>query len=643
MIIKDEYMFNQHANRKTIIALLLSTTLVACGGGGGDSSDNSPPTTVTTYTVTATSSSGGTISPSSQTIQSGNTATLTVSPDSGFSIDTVEGCNGTLAENTYTIDNVTSDCSVDASFTAITYTVTATSGSGGTISPSSQTIQSGKTATLTVSPDSGFSIDTVEGCNGTLAENTYTIDNVTSDCSVDANFKSQDVINTLFVHFYFPEEGEDSVPYSISKTQSLVEGDDNSLISFFQSASYGQSLIVPSYMGLLDLGRSKSEFQSEDPLGQTLVSHALNVLEVNRELETYDMVVMMLPKLDFGYPGCQANKGVVSRSINGKEYNMRFAWLSGNDFSCYEKALMFHEVGHTYGTGHSSSIDCESLEHGTVVDLSDPMYCGSGVESTYYVTGDKFGIMGAYRGQPNIFWKIRAGWLQDSQIEMIDSSQDIVIDAFEIKSNGLKGIEIPLPEQQSTEVINYWAEYRVKPIVDNDSGNILRSTNQVQLRLNIPTMKDQFDQTQTDITLDFKEQLQNSDMILDEVGNFFHDPYRGVKVIWQGIESVGDLSKAIVKVEISEVTISSEEQGDIKTISLRNNSNSSININKVSLEGRSPDSFSIIDDQCAEVTVNANSSCTVKLKVLSLNGDKAAIIFDNSDSLRPLASLSLSN
>lgn len=69
-----------------------------------------------------------------------------------------------------------------------TYTVTATAGAGGSISPATQTVISGSTAQFTVTPNTGFSIASVSGCGGTLDGNTYTTAAVTGDCSVTAGF-----------------------------------------------------------------------------------------------------------------------------------------------------------------------------------------------------------------------------------------------------------------------------------------------------------------------------------------------------------------------------------------------------------------------------------------------------------------------
>ncbi len=93
-------------------ALCTVAVLTACGGGSGDDKPVAP----VSFTVTATAGSGGSISPASRNVQSGQTTTFTVTPDGGYSIADVTGCNGSLTGNTYTTAAVMANCSVVATF-----------------------------------------------------------------------------------------------------------------------------------------------------------------------------------------------------------------------------------------------------------------------------------------------------------------------------------------------------------------------------------------------------------------------------------------------------------------------------------------------------------------------------------------------
>jgi hypothetical protein len=149
-----------------------------------------------TYTVSASAGSGGTISPSgSSAVSAGATKAFTVTPStSSYSIASVTGCNGSLSGSTYTTGAISGNCTVSASFvlgTPTSYTVTATAGSGGSISPAgSVTVTAGATKAFTVTPSGSNSINTVTGCGGSLSGTTYTTGPINSACSVSATFSA---------------------------------------------------------------------------------------------------------------------------------------------------------------------------------------------------------------------------------------------------------------------------------------------------------------------------------------------------------------------------------------------------------------------------------------------------------------------
>src|SRR5512142_235285 len=94
--------------------------------------------TAITYTITSSAGSGGTISPSGTvSVNQGSDQSYTISPSVGYQISDVLVDNVSVgAVTTYTFSNVTVTHTISASSPAITYTITSSAGSGGTISPS---------------------------------------------------------------------------------------------------------------------------------------------------------------------------------------------------------------------------------------------------------------------------------------------------------------------------------------------------------------------------------------------------------------------------------------------------------------------------------------------------------------------------
>jgi len=151
--------------------------------------------TLLSHTVTASVGGGsGTITPSSQSVDHGNSASFTVTPDPGWSVDTVTGDTCTPSDaggGSWTAANITADCAVTATFQINSYTVTPSAASGGGIQPSvPQTVDHGQTTQFTLGPDSGYGVGSVGGsCGGSLVGIVFVTDPITADCTVEAGFQ----------------------------------------------------------------------------------------------------------------------------------------------------------------------------------------------------------------------------------------------------------------------------------------------------------------------------------------------------------------------------------------------------------------------------------------------------------------------
>lgn len=157
-------------------------SLTACGGGGGDS------TPTPTYTIQVGSFTGGSISPTSVSVSQGQTASFTVTADTGFELVSVTGCAGTLTGTTYRTGPITAACSITATFNKKNYAVSATAGNGGTIAPNAVSVPHGDTTAFDITANTGFAIAGVTGCGGSLAGNRYTTAAITAACEVIASF-----------------------------------------------------------------------------------------------------------------------------------------------------------------------------------------------------------------------------------------------------------------------------------------------------------------------------------------------------------------------------------------------------------------------------------------------------------------------
>ena len=116
--------------------------------------------------LTASAGAGGTISPSGTLFQSqGASQTFTITPSAGYTIAGLQ-VDGTSvpAAASYTFSNIAANHTISATFaaTVTSYTITASAGSNGTISPSGAvTVNSSGSQTFTFTPATGYKVSSV--------------------------------------------------------------------------------------------------------------------------------------------------------------------------------------------------------------------------------------------------------------------------------------------------------------------------------------------------------------------------------------------------------------------------------------------------------------------------------------------------
>lgn len=140
-------------------ATLLLVSCGGSGGGGGNSGNNASSTAATQYQLNATAGAGGTISPATIMVKKGDSAHFSVTPDSGFRIAYVDGCNGLFKDYIYTVSAVNASCTIQANFLPIKppkTTVTIHTKNGSTIPEGSFEMDTDEILNLTAIPDVGF-------------------------------------------------------------------------------------------------------------------------------------------------------------------------------------------------------------------------------------------------------------------------------------------------------------------------------------------------------------------------------------------------------------------------------------------------------------------------------------------------------
>ncbi len=148
--------------------------------------------TPTVVTVNASVSGGrGSANPVSQTVNSGTSATITFTPRKGYHIASItDNDNAVSIINPYVISEVTTNHTVVVTFAIDTFTITASAGSGGSISPSGAvTVNSGANQAFTITPNTGYHIvDVLVDGSPVGAVTSYPFTNVIADHTISASF-----------------------------------------------------------------------------------------------------------------------------------------------------------------------------------------------------------------------------------------------------------------------------------------------------------------------------------------------------------------------------------------------------------------------------------------------------------------------
>jgi hypothetical protein len=144
------------------------------------------------HTISASSGSNGSISPSGRIdVNDGDSQTFIFTPNTGYQVaDVMVDGSSVGAVQSYTFSNVTKDCTISVTFQAKSFTITATAGSNGSITPSGGvSVIYGQDQTFDFSPNSGYQISYVQvdgQSQGVVS--TFTFSNVTQDHTIRVYF-----------------------------------------------------------------------------------------------------------------------------------------------------------------------------------------------------------------------------------------------------------------------------------------------------------------------------------------------------------------------------------------------------------------------------------------------------------------------
>ena len=152
------------------------------------------------YTITVTDPTHGTITPGTSTYNYNQSPVFTITPAAGYGIVdvTVDG-NSVGAVSTYTFPALRANHTLAATFAQYQYTISASAGNGGTISPvGTSNLVSGGNQTYTIAPATGYHVSDVFVDGASVgAVTSYTFSNVTANHTIFAAFEANEYTVTV--------------------------------------------------------------------------------------------------------------------------------------------------------------------------------------------------------------------------------------------------------------------------------------------------------------------------------------------------------------------------------------------------------------------------------------------------------------
>jgi len=229
-------------NGTTVTLQATANTGYSFAGWSGDASGTSNPTTVVmdgnksvtanftinTYTLGIIAINGSVAkTPDQASYNHGTTVTLQATANTGYSFANWSGdASGTSNPITVVMDG---NKSVTANFTINTYTISASAGSNGQISPDGiMQVNYGASQTYTITPDSGYKIsDVIVDGSSVGAVTSYSFTNVIANRTISASFAIDEVdVTAPTVTNLSPQADSIQVPLNTLITLDITDSGD---------------------------------------------------------------------------------------------------------------------------------------------------------------------------------------------------------------------------------------------------------------------------------------------------------------------------------------------------------------------------------------------------------------------------------
>jgi len=137
---------------------------------------------------------------------------FTATADAGHQVHkwSVDGSEVQTGGTDYTLSNIQANHTVEVTFHALSYTIDATAGPGGSVDPTGIDVQYGGSSTFTATPDTNYRVDTwfLDGSVAQTRGTAYSTGNVYTDHTIHVTFVKVQVLSYSLGSFEFEDEDE---------------------------------------------------------------------------------------------------------------------------------------------------------------------------------------------------------------------------------------------------------------------------------------------------------------------------------------------------------------------------------------------------------------------------------------------------
>ncbi len=137
------------------------------------------------YKITVSKPVNGSATASQTYANYGDKITITATPATGYTLDTITANGTVLTSNTFSMS--AADVTVEVTFKKATYTISAVVGEGGSATIKPTKAQYGDTVTVTATPSKGYALDTIKVNGKAISGDTFTMP--AQNTEVDISFK----------------------------------------------------------------------------------------------------------------------------------------------------------------------------------------------------------------------------------------------------------------------------------------------------------------------------------------------------------------------------------------------------------------------------------------------------------------------